>query len=244
MSIVAVHGPNTFGGTGAGGGGTGMTITSPTGLYKATADPTNGLKFTFEAIDKTRPPADYDWTFPGGTPATQADSKGPVVVTFATAGSKTISLAIAAGAGPPATGTYPMTVQAVSGPRSVLEEGEGEGEAPEVAPQETPLEAAPGEPADIETVLQGTVDEVKTFAEANPDFISELYEGETAGQNRSTLVTWLEQRVPFDPAGYTVTQVIGYAEDYPAEIADIIAAERAGKNRTTLINQLESMQTA
>ena len=242
MSIVAVHGPNTFGGTGAGGGGTGMTINSPTGLYKATADPTNGLKFTFEAIDKTRPPADYDWTFPGGTPATQADSKGPIVVTFATAGSKNVSLAIAAGAGPPATGTYPMTVQAVSGPRSVLEEGEGE--APEVAPQETPPEAAPGESADIEAVLSGTVDEVKAFAEANPDYISELYEGETAGQNRSTLVTWLEQRVPFDPGKYTVTQVIGYAEDYPDEIDAIIAAEQAGKNRTTLISQLEGLRTA
>jgi hypothetical protein len=119
-----------------------------------------------------------------------------------------------------------------------------EDEVPEVAPEETASEEASGESPDIEAVLSGTVSEVQAWATANPDYISELYEAETAGANRSTLVNWLEQRVPFDPSGYTVTQVIGYAEDYPEEIDAIIAAEQAGKNRTTLINQLESLRSA
>jgi hypothetical protein len=185
MSIVAVHGPNMWGGTGAGGGGTGMVVISPTGVYKATADPTNGLRFTFEAIQKGRPAIDYDWTFPGGTPASQADSQGPIVVTFATAGSKTISLAIAAGAGTPATGTYPMTVEAVSGPRAVLEEGEEP--PPEGQQAEIQEEMGPdSDPGDF------TVAEVIEYVGQHPEEAQRLYDAEVAGKARVTLVSHLE----------------------------------------------------
>src|SRR4051812_17486153 len=110
MSIVAVHGP-TMTGPGTG------NVTAP--QVSATGDATNGLKFTFEATDKRRPAADYDWAFPGGTPATQNDSYGPIAVTYAAGGSQTATLTIAAGAGPPAGGAYPITVTTSSGPRSI-----------------------------------------------------------------------------------------------------------------------------
>jgi PKD repeat protein len=113
MSIVAVHGPTMYSpGTG--------NVSAP--QVTATGDPTNGLKFTFVASTPgARPAADFDWDFTGGTPATALDTKGPVVVTYATAGAKTATLTVAAGAGPPAGGSYPITVQAVSGARSVEE---------------------------------------------------------------------------------------------------------------------------
>lgn len=178
MSIVAVHGPNMWGGTGAGGGGTGPVITAP--QVQATADQSNGWKFTFEATDKTRPVADYDWAFPGGSPATQADSKGPIVVTYSSAGSKTATLTIAAGAGPPAGGAYPISVTATGTtggmPRSMPAGGE-----------EPPPEDDIYDPADY------TVAEVTEYAEANPDQIEDLIAAEEAGKNRSTLIAELER---------------------------------------------------
>lgn len=117
MSIVSVHGPNMWGGAGAAGGGSGNVIQNA--QIKVTADQANGLKFTVEPVNTQRIAADYDWTLSGGTPATQADTKTPFTVTYATAGSKTIQLVIAAGAGPPAGGTYTIDVTAKTGPRSV-----------------------------------------------------------------------------------------------------------------------------
>jgi len=110
MSIVAVHGPTM---TGSSSG----NITAP--QVAAVGDASNGLKFTFSASTPgARPVADFDWAFPpDGTPATVNDNKGPIVVTYATAGAKTATLTVAAGAGPPAGGAYPVTVQAVTGPR-------------------------------------------------------------------------------------------------------------------------------
>ena len=177
MSIVAVHGPNMWGGTGAGGGGTGAVVTAP--QVTATADMSNGLKFTFEASDKTRVAADYDWAFPGGTPATTADNKGPITVTYATGGSKTATLTIAAGAGPPAGGAYPITVEALTaGPRMLVGE-----EEPEEGPGGMPEEYDPGD---------YTVAEVVEYAEDNPGELEAIISDEYAGKNRSTLIAQLE----------------------------------------------------
>src|SRR5688500_11598062 len=116
MRIVSVHGPNMWGGTGAGGEGSGATITAP--QVEATADMSDGLTFIFEATDKTRPAADYDWAFPGAdtvdgaTAVVKENSHGPIEVVYATAGDKTATLTVAAGAGPPAGGDYPITVEA------------------------------------------------------------------------------------------------------------------------------------
>ena len=176
MSIVAVHGPNTFGSKGVVGG---------PGPVTATVSPTNGLIWTF-TLDgpTTRAEADFDWAFPGGTPATVADDSTPAAVTYAAAGSKTATLTVTgAGTGnnpyPPA-GSYPITFTAVAG----------------AGPQSGLMSAPPDEdeeeffdPADY------TVAEVEEYAEANPDQIDELLAAEEAGKNRTTLVAWLEARL-------------------------------------------------
>ncbi len=105
MSIVAVHGPHTFGSTSAG----------ESGPANAVANPANGLAWTFSVDPTTKPAADFDWSFPGGTPSAQADSKGPVAVTYATPGTKTVTLTVSGTAGVPANGTYVMGIQAKTG---------------------------------------------------------------------------------------------------------------------------------
>src|SRR5262245_24625535 len=93
MSIVSVHTPNMVT-SGAGGAGTGQIIYDASNMSKATASMTNGLVFTLEPVDTTRAAADYDWTLTGGTPSSQADTKTPFTVTYATAGNKTATLVI------------------------------------------------------------------------------------------------------------------------------------------------------
>jgi hypothetical protein len=241
MSIVAVHGPNTMGASGAGGAGTGEVITAPGGgggVVTADANMANGMIFTFSWVGTTaRPNADFDWAFPTGTPATAADTKGPTTVTYATAGAKTATLTVAAGAGPPAGGSYPITVQAKTGPRAVQEEEAGTFDADVGDSTEESVATAgeydPGE---------HTVVEVEQYVAANPDELTDVYNAETAGKNRSTLVAHLEALFPYDPSEYGVADVVAYAQENPDEVADILDAERAGKNRSTLISQLEALQ--
>jgi hypothetical protein len=192
MSIVSVHGPNMYGGTGASGGGSGNVV--ETADVKATADQTNGRKFTFEAKDKSRAAADYDWTFtPDGVPATATDNKGPISVTFASAGAKTATLTVAAGAGPPAGGSYPIIVQSLTaGPRRVDEDDEpviydadtGE-DVPDVPVEDDEVELG-FDPADY------TVAEIEDFINDNPDEAEAVLASEKAGKNRTTLVAYLE----------------------------------------------------
>jgi len=58
---------------------------------------------------------------------------------------------------------------------------EGDGEDDEV---ETSEDFDPGE---------HTVDEVKAWVEANPDYATDVSEAEAAGKNRVTLVEWLDE---------------------------------------------------
>jgi hypothetical protein len=180
VSIVAVHGPNTMYASGAGGAGTGEVITAPGGgggNVVADADMANGQRFTFSWVGTTaRPNADFDWAFPGGTPATATDTKGPVTVTYATGGSKVATLTVAAGAGPPAGGSYPITVQATATamPRSLP----GGGEEP---PPESGYD-----PGDY------TIPEVEDYVTANPGERDAVLAAEEAGKARVTLIAWLE----------------------------------------------------
>lgn len=85
MSMVAVHGPHTMYSTSVG----------EAGPANALANPANGLAWTFSADPSTRPAADYDWTFgANATPASQADSKGPISVVYSVAGTKVVTLTI------------------------------------------------------------------------------------------------------------------------------------------------------
>ena len=190
MSIVSVHGPNMWGGTGAGGGGTGQVITAP--QVQATADQTNGLKFTYVATNGARPAADYSWAFPpDGTPATSAANKGPITVTYAAGGSKTATLTVAAGAGPPAGGAYPITVTALTaGPRMVEEGVDAESQSAVVTEDEHTTDVQPGfDPA------AHTVAEVEDYVLDHPDEIETILDMEEEGKNRSTLVAYLEAQL-------------------------------------------------
>jgi hypothetical protein len=85
MSIVAVHGPNTFG----------SKAIVQAGAAVGTVDPTNGLKWDFRlAFPTPRSDQDFSWAFPtDGTPTPQTLAD-PAVVTYATPGSKTATLTV------------------------------------------------------------------------------------------------------------------------------------------------------
>ena len=154
-------------------------------------------------------------------------------MTFTGAGAVTIICTVAAGAGPPAGGTYTISGTTTAG-------------VPRMARTSAPEES---DDDDDESGLQvgfdpaaHTVDEVKAYADEHPDDISDLLEAEIAGKDRSSLVSYLEDLVPYDPADYTVDEVVEYAETYPDQLDELISAEQAGKNRTTLISQLEDLR--
>ena len=246
MSIVAVHGPYTFGSKGI----------AESGPVQAVPNASNGLIWDFRLDGSTtRLDSDFSWAFPGATPTPQT-VKDPAPVTYATAGSKTATLTVAnvgaPGANPyPPAGSYPMTITAVAGAAPKLlgapEEGEeqAEGEYPEV-PESEDLDSPEGEttqeiPIGFDPAAH-TVTEVQEYADEHPDQVEEIYEAEVAGKNRSTLVTYLESMIPYDPGDYTVQEVVDYAEENPDQLDDIITAEQAGKNRSTLVSQLEAMR--
>ncbi len=108
MSIVAVHGPYTFGSKGI--------VTN--GPAKAVASPTDGLTWTFSVGPTSRPASDFDWTYTpaGGSPASPInDSLGPFNITFTGNGVKTVTLTVSGTNGVPANGTYVMGINAQSG---------------------------------------------------------------------------------------------------------------------------------
>src|SRR5262249_13621499 len=149
-----------------------------------------------------------DWAFPGGTPATQNDSKGPISVTYSSAGSKTATLTVSgASTESPANGSYPITVQAVAGVAPMmmamapLPGGEGGGgddmsqaasysgstEAPEAPPEEpqAPEEPAPETPSEPEAYDPGahTVAEVQQYAaDKSDEEVRAILDAEIAGK--------------------------------------------------------------
>jgi hypothetical protein len=154
------------------------TVQSPSGQARATQNPTNGWIFTFEAVNKQRPPADYDWTFSDTRPAQNDAYQG--TVTFVTPGPQSITLTIAAGAGPPAGSTNTIAVNPVAGmPRSV----EGRSAEPDMSKPALKPEAIPDDevydPADF------TVDEVVAWAEEDPDQLDAIIAAEEAGKAES-----------------------------------------------------------
>lgn len=173
MSIVAVHGPNTF-------GSKGITEVGPA---IATVNPTDGLKWTFKLDAPSTRTASLAWTFPTGTPAS-ATGPGPHAVTFASAGSKAVtSVATGVGEGanpyPPAgTTNIPVTAIAGAGPQTGL--------------MSAPPEEGDDDEDEIYDPADYTVAEVIEYAEANPEQIQDLIDAEEAGKNRSTLIAHLE----------------------------------------------------
>lgn len=173
MSLVTVHGPNTMYTTQ--GGGTSIP-SSGGGVAQATKSPANGLVFSFSVPNPgARPAADFDWTFTGpGNPAAQND-KTSGTVTFTGAGAVTIVCTVAAGAGPPAGGTYTVSATATAGTPRMVEEGDGE-----------------PPPEDAYDPFDHTVAEVQDYVNEHPDEAQAIYDSEVNGKNRVTLVEWLE----------------------------------------------------
>lgn len=240
MSIVAVHGPYTFG----------SKAVTEVGPAMATASPTNGLIWTFSLDSPSTRTASLAWTFPTGTPAS-ATGPGPHTVTFASAGTKAVT-AVATGVGeganpyPPAgTTNLPVTAVAGAGPTSGLLMAPGGDDEPQA--QARSIEAAPEEDTpDIDVGYDPaahTVAEVEEFVAEHPEQLREMYDAEVAGKNRTTLVNHLESLLPFDPAEYSVEDVKAYVEDNPDEAIDVLNQERQGKNRSTLVSFLEDLST-
>jgi hypothetical protein len=155
------------------------------GVAQATKSPTNGLVYNFSVPNPgARPAADFDWTFTGpGSPAAQAD-KFSGSVTYTGAGAGTIVLTVAAGAGPPAGGTYTITTAPTAGtPRSVEPEGDEE-EPPDEEEPDVEVGFDPG---------AHTVTEVIGFVEDNPDQLEDVLATERAGKDRVTLINHLEE---------------------------------------------------
>ena len=236
MSIVAVHGPNTFGVGGAGGPGTGGEVTNLGGTVSA--DLSNGMKFNFAGAGD-RAVADYDWTFTGGVGAAAQPNVKSGTVTFTDTGAKTITLTLGTTGGTtPAGGTYNFNVVATGATPRMVEQQSVEGE-PTTEGEPTVEGDGTYDPG------EHTVSEVQEHVNTldSDEEIRAVYDAELRGKSRSTLVAYLESLLPFDPSGYTVEVVVDYATQNPDELDDIIAAEKAGKDRKTLLSQLEALQT-
>lgn len=271
MSIVAVHGPTMWGGTGAGGAGTGATITAPGGgagmAVQATADMTNGLKFTFQWTGTTtpsnKPDADFDWAFPGGSPATAADTKGPVVVTYTTPGAKVATLTVS-GTGTPAAAAYPITVQADTSPGGVQTVDNAGGTVTGDAQNGALFTlAGKGDRAaadydwtfsDGTAAILNTKSTTVTFTTSGQKTIT-LTLGTSGGTTPPGGVYTFQVNAyvgaqprslmaPYDPGAHTVAEVEQYVTDNPDQVEEVYALELEGKNRSTLIAWLEAFQPA
>lgn len=209
MSIVAVHGPNTFGSRAPGGFGAPATPTAGVPApAKVTVDPTDGTKWTVlvtrpgvNGAGAARTAADFDWTYTGivGVPASGSagltDKLGPVVVDFTDPGAgvttnATLTLTIAgtAGTGDPMSGVYTWTLPVKAGAvsPSLLMAQQQEEEPPTEYSTQALEEAGPFDP------VEHTVEEVRDYVTANPDDLDRVYTLESEGRARVTLLDWLE----------------------------------------------------
>lgn len=257
MSIVAVHGPNMWGGTGAAGGGSGPAVDNAGGTV--TADMTNGMRFTLVGKGD-RAAADYDWTFSDGTAA--INNSQSTSVTFATTGAKTITLTVGSSGGttPPAT-TYTFAVQAdTSPPVQPVDNAAGTVTGDQFNGLLFTL-AGKGDRlaadydwtfSDGTAAINNTKTTTVTFATAGQKTIT-LTIGSAGGTTPPAgpytfQVTATTGAVPrsltappsYNPADHTVAEVEQYVTDNPDELQAVYDAEVADKNRSTLITWLEA----
>jgi len=177
VSIISVHGPNTFG----------SKALTEVGAAQATVSTTNGLIWTFKTDAPSTRTASLVWTYPTGTPATST-GPGPTTVTFASAGTKAVTM-VATGTGeganpyPPA-GTTNIPVTAVSGAAPQL-----------LTAEEPPAVAGDDDTGEMDVAFDPaahTVTEVIGFVEDYPDTLDDVITAEEAGKGRSTLLQHLE----------------------------------------------------
>jgi len=196
MSIVAVHGPNTF-------GSKSITANSTGSAYAIATNPTNGLIWTLYAKDQSQVAANYDWAYTpaGGSPASPiADTKQPVI-TFTTGGAKTVTLTLNGVAQP----SFVINAVAGTAPRMSPEE---EAEISQLAesppdPRTEPSSASDGDEED-DYASAGfdpaahTVAEVEEYVEEHPEEADRIRQLEEEGKARVTLLTHLESLTDAD----------------------------------------------
>ena len=184
MSIVAVHGPYTFGSKGIVEVGAAIAaLTVPPG--------TDGLKWTFRLDAPSTRTTSLAWNFgTGATPGT-ATGPGPHNVTYTGPGAAKTITATATGVGeggnpyPPAgVTTIPLTTVSTgqTGSPLMVEQQQQLPPTDEIT-EEVPVGYDPA---------AHTVSEVQDYIIDHPDQLDEMYEAELAGKNRTTLITWME----------------------------------------------------
>jgi len=266
MSIVAVHGPNTFGSRGL----------QETGPVMANVNQTNGLKWDFRLdAPTTRPNQDFSWAFPpDGTPTPQVLAD-PTEVTYA---------AVGAVFGDPLRPTQPtktatLTVTNVSKTVSnkaltsnvaTITTSATHGFKVGQSVVITGVDATFNGTYTIASTPSGTT---FTYAKTAADVTSAASGGTVASDPAQYPVAGSypivvpvatgagpsmgllsappegggeeggeeppDVAVGYDPAAHTVDEVKEFVTEHPDELQDIYDAEVAGKNRATLITWLE-----
>jgi hypothetical protein len=184
VSIVSVHGPNTFGSKSISGNATGTAYAIPNAA--------NGLIWTFSPADKSQAAANYVWTYTGltGTPTSPINATMSPTITFSGAGTATVTLRLNS------VNQAPITVNAVAGaaPRMAPEEEAEAARQLETLPGQSGVPGTDGEQDDtgeMEVAFDPaahTVTEVIGFVEDYPDLLEDVLLAEEAGKARSTLL--------------------------------------------------------
>lgn len=260
MSIVAVHGPNTFGSRGV----------QETGPVIANVNPTNGLKWDFKLDQQTtRSNQDFSWAFPpDGTPTPQLLAD-PTEVTYA---------AVGAVFGDPTRPTQPTktaTLTVTNTAKTVLNKQLTSNVATVnttaahgfIPGQIVTITGAIGAPflgtwtlitatastmtfacvaADVGlTVVGGTVTSAATQYPAAGAYPVVVPVATGAGPSAGLQSAPPEGELPpeeYNPDDHTVNEVEQYVADHPEELETVYEAEIAGKNRVTLVTWLEEFE--
>lgn len=262
MSIVAVHGPNTFGSRGV----------QESGPLMSFVNPTNGLKWDFN-LDQTttRSDQDFAWTFPpDGTPTPQ-NVANPTEVTYAAVGTGTKTAQCVVTNTAKATITNRALTNNVATLTFSAPHGFAVGQVVTItggtlaAPflGTFTLTAAAGTTvsyalvnADVTTgAATGTATSASTQYPTAGTYTVDVPVASGGGGVNLLMAPAMapadsggggggeesspDVEVGYDPAAHTVEEVKQFVTDHPDEVQAIYDAEVAGKNRTSLISWLE-----
>lgn len=254
MSIVAVHGPNTFG----------SKSIQETGPVTAVADPANGLKWDMRLdASTTRPDQDFSWAFPpDGTPTPQVKAD-PAVVTYAAAGTKTATCTVTnvsrtvnnkaltnnvatlttsathgfkvgqsvviSGVDATFNGTYVIasTPTGTTFTYALTAANVTSAVATGTAASD-PAQYPPAGAYPVVVTAAAGVGPRSADTEVSQSSVDEPEDDDFAGAG-------------FDPAAHTVAEVEEYVEQHPEEVEHIRQLEEDGKARVTLLTHLESL---
>jgi hypothetical protein len=248
MSIVAVHGPYTFGS---------RAVAKGAGPTLATVDPTNGLIWTFKVSPlSTRPDQDFSWAFPtDGTPTPQV-LENPAPVTYATPGSKTATLTVINQARTVSNKALTANVATLT---TTATHGFAVGQSVVVSGVGVPFDgtfviaSTPSgttftyacTAANVTSAASGgtvTSDPAQTPTAGTYQIVVPAVSGTGgAGASLRSVEGGDGGDGGFDPFDHTVAEVEDYVTEHPDEAQSILDAELAGKDRVTLVNFLENL---